>query len=94
MSAQERADIHSPGELLCKSIPVLDHTFGIDGSCVLGWSPDRRLVARRKVGLNFALADRSIVQKLFRINLPLIDPGPPLRQRRTAHCSKAQDHSK
>src|SRR5580765_6133303 len=31
------------------------HAAGIDGYCVLGWSPDRRLAARRRVGLNFAV---------------------------------------
>jgi hypothetical protein len=73
---------------------MLDHTFGIDDSCVLGWSPDRRLVACRKVGLNFALADRTIGQQLFRIGLSSIDARPRCRQRRAVPCSKAQDYTK
>jgi len=60
-------------ELPCGPIAFLGHADGIDGYCVLTWSLDRRLVVRRKVFLNFALADHLIVQKLLRIERPPID---------------------
>jgi hypothetical protein len=88
---------HSPGNLLPKSVPVPNHAFRKDALCVLCWSPDRRLVSRRKIGLNFVLANRSIGRKLggklFRINPPLLDSGPFLRQRYTTPCSEPQNHS-
>jgi len=60
-------------ELPCGPIAFLGHADGIDGYCVLTWSLDRRLVVRRKVFLNFALADHLIVQKLLGIERPPID---------------------
>jgi len=80
--------------LLCSRVAVSGHAACIDRYCVPGWSQDRRLIARRKIGPNFALADCSIVQKLFRIDLPFIDSGPLFRQRCTTHRSNAQDPSK
>jgi hypothetical protein len=75
---------------------MLDHTFGINGYRVLGWPPDRRLVATGKVRFDLALADRSVVHKLFRVDLSSIAavPVPRHRQRRAAHCSKAQNPSR
>ena len=70
---RREAACHSPSELLCNLIAVLGHAAGIDGYCVLSWSPDRCLVARRKIVLDFTPAHRLIGRKLLRIERPSID---------------------
>jgi len=58
---------------------MLGHAAGVDRYCILSWSPDCCLVARRKAVFNFAPADRLIGRKLFGIERPPIDTGKRLR---------------
>jgi hypothetical protein len=47
---------------------MLGHAAGIDGYRILSWAPDRSLVVRRKVILDFSPTGRPIGKKLVRIN--------------------------
>jgi hypothetical protein len=54
---------------------MLGHAAGIDGYRILSWPPDRFLVVRRKVILDFSPTDRLIGKKLLRIDPPPIGAG-------------------
>jgi hypothetical protein len=66
--------------LLSSHIALPSHAAGRDDYRVLGWSPDRHLAARRKVGLNFAL-DR-------RLRAHLKGARQPLRSSRTTKSAR------